>query len=230
MLKGVSVKSLIYAAIPSLIVLIISIFFDTLYQKALNNVIGDNKLQLNNGVEVLNLWFYPIIVYAVFVGCLIWLISIINKSIRENKSSETEIVKTIDKWSGTVDSIGTALPLIGAAVILFTVGLGKENQKLFFEFAIPFEIKSLFILAIAKLFESVFDEFEIQIQKIYDRINGREKSEIPQDVRIEFVNFDQQTLNDVNNTITAWNETVRDMKDPVFESNLQKILKITGKS
>lgn len=230
MIKGVSVKSLVYAAIPSLIVLVISIFFDTIYQKALNNVVGDNKLQLHNGVEVFNLWFYPIIVYIIFVGCLIWLISIINKSVREKMSSEIEIVKTIDKWSGTVDSIGTALPLIGAAVILFTVGLGKENQKLFFEFAIPFEIKSLFILAIAKLFESVFDEFEIQVQKIYDGINGKDTSTIPKDIKIEFVNFDQQTLNDVNNTITAWNETVRDMKDPVFESNLQKILKITGKS
>lgn len=230
MIKGVSIKSLVFAAIPSLIILIISIYFDTLYQKVLNNVIGDNKLQLNNGVEAFNLWFYPIIVYMIFVGCLLWLIRIINNNLRENRSSESEIVKTIDKWSGTVDSIGTALPLIGAAVILFTVGLGKENQKLFFEFAIPFEIKSLFILAIAKLFESVFDEFEIQVQKIYDSINGKESSKIPQDVKIEFVNFDQQTLNEVNDTIAAWNETVRDMKDPVFESNLQKILKITGKS
>ncbi len=230
MIKGISKSKLFWAAIPSLFVLIISIWFDSLYQRVLNNVIGDNKLQLNNGVEVFNLWFYPIIVYLIFVLCLIWLIRIINNSINESRATETEIVKTIEKWSGTVDSIGTALPLIGAAVILFTVGLGKENQKLFFEFAIPFEIKSLFILAIAKLFESVFDEFEIQVQKIYDGINGRETSKIPQDIKIEFVNFDQQTLNDVNNTITAWNETVRDMKDPVFESNLQKILKITGKS
>lgn len=229
MIKGISKSKLFWAAIPSLIVLIISIWFDSLYQRVLNNVIGDNKLQLNHGVEVFNLWFYPILVYVIFVLCLIWLIRIISKSINDNRATETEIVKTIEKWSGTVDSIGTALPLIGAAVILFTVGLGKENQKLFFEFAIPFEIKSLFILAIAKLFESVFDEFEIQVQKIYDGINGGKTSNVPQDVKIEFVNFDQQTLNDVNNTINAWNETVRDMKDPVFESNLQKILKITGK-
>ncbi|HMS33295.1 MAG TPA: hypothetical protein PKC91_04340 [Ignavibacteria bacterium] len=229
MIKGISKSKLFWAAIPSLIVLIISIWFDSLYQRVLNNVIGDNKLQLNHGVEVFNLWFYPILVYVIFVLCLIWLIRIISKSINDNRATETEIVKTIEKWSGTVDSIGTALPLIGAAVILFTVGLGKENQKLFFEFAIPFEIKSLFILAIAKLFESVFDEFEIQVQKIYDGINGGKTSKVPQDVKIEFVNFDQQTLNDVNNTINAWNETVRDMKDPVFESNLQKILKITGK-
>lgn len=229
MIKGISIKSLIYAAIPSLFVLVISIFFDTLYQKALNNVIGDNKLQLNTGVDVVNLWYYPILVYILFVFCLYWLVKKINKSFSE-KRSETELIKTIEKWSGIVDSIGTALPLIGAAVILFTVGLGKENQKLFFEFAIPFEIKSLFILAIAKLFESVFDEFEIQVQKIYDNLNGKSEMRIPNDVKIEFVNFDQQTLNEINSTLAVWNDTVRDMKDPVFESNLQKILKITGKS
>ena len=37
-------------------------------------------------------------------------------------------------------------------------------------------------------------------------------------------------LDDINNTIASWNETVNNMKDPVFEKNLEKILKITGKS
>ena len=101
---------------------------------------------------------------------------------------------------------------------------------LFLSFAVPFEIKSLLILATAKLFESIFDEFEIQIQKNLDSNGIVSGNQIPRDVKIEFVNFDQQTLNDLNNTIAVWNETVKEMKDPVFESNLQKILKITGKS
>ena len=99
------------------------------------------------------------------------------RKLHDKDTSETEIIKTIEKWSGIVDGIGTALPLIGAAVILFTVGLGKEYQYLFLEFAVPFEIKSLFILAAAKLFESVFDDFEIQIQNLYDKSNGKSGSE-----------------------------------------------------
>ncbi len=157
--------------------------------------------------------------------------NVISQKIEKADTSETEVIKTIEKWSGVVDGIGTALPLIGAAVILFTIGLGQENQKLFLELAVPFEIKSLFILAIAKLFESVFDELEIQIQNLYDKSNGRTDETIIKDAKIEFINLpDKKLLNEINATITNWNETVKDMKDPVFAKNLEKILKITGKS
>ena len=219
-----SLKKLLQAAIPSILVFLITLFFDPVYQLLAGIVLPESV----KGVK--SLWLYPTSVYLLFIVLFFVCRKIVFEKINRENPSETEIVKVIEKWSGIVDGIGTALPLIGAAVILFTVGLGKDYQDLFLSFAVPFEIKSLLILATAKLFESVFDEFEIQIQKNYDRNKVVSGSQIPKDVKIEFVNFDQQTLNDVNNTIAAWSETVRDMKDPVFESNLEKILKITGKS
>lgn len=226
-IKGISIKSLIFAAIPSFIVLLITISFDYIYQLISSTALPDS-IQ-----EVKSLWLYPTLVYILFITCFIWSKKIVLEKLKENDSSETEIIKIIEKWSGIVDGIGTALPLIGAAVILFTVGLGlgKDYQGLFLNFAVPFEIKSLLILATAKLFESVFDEFEIQIQKMYDFTNGKAEPHLVKDTKIEFINVpDKQTLKDINDTISSWNGTIANMKDPKFEENLNKILKITGKS
>lgn len=224
-IKGtLSPNNLFKAAIPSLLVFLITIFFDPVYQLLAGIILPESVK------EVKSLWLYPTAVYILFIILFLICRNIVLEKIEKENPSETEIIKVIEKWSGVVDGIGTALPLIGAAVILFTVGLGKDYQDLFLSFAVPFEIKSLLILATAKLFESIFDEFEIQIQKNLDSNGIVSGNQIPRDVKIEFVNFDQQTLNDLNNTIAVWNETVKEMKDPVFESNLQKILKITGKS
>ena len=224
-IKGtLSQNNLFKAAIPSLLVFLITIFFDPVYQLLAGIILPESVK------EVKSLWLYPTAVYILFIILFLICRNIVLEKIEKENPSETEIIKVIEKWSGVVDGIGTALPLIGAAVILFTVGLGKDYQDLFLSFAVPFEIKSLLILATAKLFESIFDEFEIQIQKNLDSNGIVSGNQIPRDVKIEFVNFDQQTLNDLNNTIAVWNETVKEMKDPVFESNLQKILKITGKS
>lgn len=223
--KEISAKSLIYAAIPSFVVLIITVFFDNIYEIISNTVLPESI------GEVKSLWLYPTAVYFLFIVIFIWAMKIVFEKLKDNSSTETEIIKIIEKYSGIVDGIGTALPLIGAAVILFTVGLGlaEEYQGLFLTFAVPFEIKSLLILAFAKLFESVFDEFEIQIQKLYDS-SGREH-QIPKDTKIEFKNLpDKETLADINNTISSWNEVLENMKDPKLEENLNKILKITGKS
>jgi hypothetical protein len=222
--KDVSNKSLLIAAIPSFIVLIVTIFFDYVYEMISSSVLPDSIR------EVKSLWLYPTIVYIVFILCFIWSKKIVLDKVQKNNTSKTEVIKIIEKWSGIVDGIGTALPLVGAAVILFTVGLGKDYQGLFLNFAVPFEIKSLLILAFAKLFESVFDEFEVQIQEMYDRVEDSE-SLILKDTKIEFKNLpDKQTLIDINNTISSWNEVITNLKDPKLEENLNKILKITGRS
>lgn len=229
--KGISKRSLILSSIPSLVVIIISIGFDSIYQSIINNIYGTTGFVIKQEIVAINLWYYPIIVYAIFIYCILRSISIVTKKIEGRQSSETEVIKTIEKWSGIVDGIGTALPLLGAAVILFTIGLGKENQKLFLEIAVPFEIKSLFILASAKLFESVFDEFEIQVQNLYDRINGKSDDLIMKETRIEFVNLPSEyQLDEMNKTIKELKATVESMKDPQFDDTLKKILKITGKS
>ncbi len=156
---------------------------------------------------------------------LMWVKSTLDKRFNENNLTRNEISKIIDKWSGIVDGIGTALPLIGAAIILFTVGLG--NEVLFLHFAIPFEIKSLFILAIAKLIESAFDDMEIQYLK-YAKDNINEGS--LNSSKIEFVNLPSGAdIKEINDLLKNWNETVDKMKDPEFSKNLETIKKIVNK-
>lgn len=82
--------------------------------------------------------------------------------------TEAEINRVIEKYTGIVDGIGTAMPLIGAAILLYTIGHKFEDdnvRRLAFEgFAVPFEIKAILILAAAKLFESVFDDIALEFQ------------------------------------------------------------------
>ena len=88
-------------------------------------------------IEVYALWGYPIIVFGIFIF-FAWMA---NKTIRKEiykkdneDSDESEITRIVDKYSGIVDGIGTALPLIGAALILFVVGLGEEVDYIFLGF------------------------------------------------------------------------------------------------
>ena len=70
------------AALPSFIVLIISIFFDFLYQFVLNYFYETRgQLLIGDKVDVVNLWLYPIVIYGVFVFSLFRLTKIIDKKI-----------------------------------------------------------------------------------------------------------------------------------------------------
>ncbi|MBK8553064.1 MAG: hypothetical protein IPL53_19175 [Ignavibacteria bacterium] len=113
----------------------------------------------------------------------------------------------------------------------FTVGLGKGSEDLFLNYAVPFEIKSLFILAIAKLFEFAFDELEIQYLGIAGDTDILSETQTLKEIKIEFLNFpDQAKINEINGVINNWNETIKSMKDEKFEKSLDNILKITGRS
>jgi len=224
-IKGISIPKLAFAAIPSIIILIITIFFNSFYEIISSTVLPDST------IAVKSLWFYPIAVYILFSIFFHICFRTVLKKIQNNNSSKKDILNVIEQWSGIVDGIGTALPLLGAAVLLFTVGLGTSYQDLFLSFAVPFEIKSLLILATAKLFESIFDEFELQVQKeLGEDLEGTTENILSKDVKIEFVNYNYEALNEINSTNASWKETVADMKDPAFKDTLNKIMKITGKS
>lgn len=99
-------------------------------------------------------------------------------------SSESEITRIIDKYSGFADGIGTALPLFGAAVLLGVVALGDSGdqatykvyiEKYFMNLAVPFEVVSILVLASAKLYESVFDELSLRYQEVIDHAKIVEK-------------------------------------------------------
>jgi len=189
---------------------------------------SDQAANFNLALSKYNdLWYYPVLVFIVFIVFLMWVKNTLDKRYYENKLTKNDVTKLIDKYSGVVDGIGTALPLIGAAIILYTVGLGSDTQELFLHFAIPFEIKSLFILAIAKLIESAFDDMEIQYLK-YAKDNNDAGSLISS--KIEFVNLPNNAdIKEINDLLTNWNQTVDKMKDPEFSKNLETIKKIVNK-
>lgn len=70
-----------------------------------------------------------------------------------------------------IDSIGTALPLLGAGILLVSIKIGPQ---LFLGFSVPFEIKSIIVLAVAKLFDAVFEAQALRYQKIVEEVKNVE--------------------------------------------------------
>jgi len=166
-------SAFIKAAFPSFILLLISIFID-IANVPLFGQVAQNFADwlfpgtiLNKGIEPIQFWWLPFVVYIVFIFCAF----ISNKSLRKEivlkGGSEGGINRIIERYSGIVDAIGTALPLLGAAILLVSI---KEGPSIFLGFSVPFEIKSIIILAIAKLFDSIFEVQGLRYQEIIEDI------------------------------------------------------------
>jgi hypothetical protein len=166
-------------AIPSLIALVLSVFIDVSKVPFLGKIaetlaqsIFPGSVTLNKGVEPVALWWMPFIVYALFI--LLAELSY-RKLMREvtTKGCSQEIIERItNRYAAIVDGIGTALPLLGAAFLLISI---KEGPIIFLGFSVPFEIKSIVILAIAKLFETVFDAQGLKFAELREELNDLEK-------------------------------------------------------
>jgi methyl-accepting chemotaxis protein len=114
----------------------------------------------------------PVIVYVIFV-----LLSELSyrKLMREvsTKGVSQEIIERItSRYSGIVDGLGTALPLLGAAILLISIKIGPQ---VFLGISVPFEIKAIVVLAIAKLFESVFESQGLKFAELREELNDLEK-------------------------------------------------------
>ena len=173
-IKSEGSKAILSAAIPSFILLILSFFIDVanvpfLGKVAVNfaNSLFPGTQLLNSGVEPFQFWWLPILVYVIFVLTAILCNIALRKEITEKGLTEGSISRIIDKYAGTVDAVATALPLLGAAFLLVSI---KEGPTIFLGFSVPFEIKSILILAIGKLFESVFDAQAVKYNEIQDEI------------------------------------------------------------
>jgi hypothetical protein len=81
-------------------------------------------------------------------------------------ASET-IDRLIQAATSVIDSISTALPLIGAAILLISIRMGEE---VFLGISVPFEIKALIVLAIGKLFEPVLDQLGVEFQNVVNHV------------------------------------------------------------
>jgi hypothetical protein len=156
----------------SLIALILSFFLDLSSVPLLGYITIDfakvlfpEWQPLNQAIEPISFWWVPVVSYLVFVGFAFKAFNELKNEVTNSTSSEI-----IDRFTGSaasvVDGIATALPLIGAALLLISIKLGPE---IFLGLAVPFEIKSLIVLALGKLFEPVFDTLGVEFQHVINR-------------------------------------------------------------
>lgn len=164
-------------SIFSLIALLISFFLDLSSVPILGDI--SNKIaqslfpnsQPISEVVPFAFWWLPLVVYAFFILIAFLAFNKLKVEVSKTPASET-IDRIINSYQSIIDSVSTALPLIGAALLLISVNLGKE---MFQGLSVPFEIKALIILAIGKLFEPVLDQLGLEFQKITSHIEDKKE-------------------------------------------------------
>ncbi|HEY5123649.1 MAG TPA: hypothetical protein VIK14_07930 [Ignavibacteria bacterium] len=163
---------LLKAAFPSFLLLLLSFFVDVSSVPVLGKVaqnfaswIFPGTTWLNQNVEPIRFWWLPVILYIIFVLCAYLANRSLKKEVMTKGASENIISRIVERYSGIVDGLGTALPLLGAAFLLVSI---KEGPTLFIGFSVPFEVKSIIILAIARLFNSVFETQALRYSEVYE--------------------------------------------------------------
>ena len=166
-------NTVIKPAIISFIALFISFFIDVANVPILGEVTFDLARSLFPGwqspvdaFEPYSFWWLPIAVYALFIFIAYLAYNRLKLEIIRTPASET-IDRIIEASTSVIDSISTALPLIGAAILLVSIKLGEE---IFLGLSVPFEIKALIILAIGKLFQPVLDQLGVDFQNVVNHV------------------------------------------------------------
>ncbi len=120
-------KLIIKPAIISFIALIFSFFLDVSSVGFLGNVTFDLAKQLFPGweppvttFEPYSFWWLPVISYALFLFISFICYSKLKIEIIRTPATET-IDRLIQAATSVIDSIATALPLIGAAILLVSI-------------------------------------------------------------------------------------------------------------
>lgn len=157
----------------SFIALIFSFFLDVSSVGFLGNITFDLAQELFPGweppettFESYSFWWLPVGSYAIFLFIAFVHYSKLKIEIIRTPATET-IDRLIQSATSVIDSIATALPLIGAAILLVSIPLGEE---IFLGISIPFEIKALIVLAIGKLFEPVLDQLGVEFQNVVNHV------------------------------------------------------------
>ena len=165
--------TIIKPAIISFVALIISFFIDVATVPILGDVTFDLARSLFPGwqapvdtFEPYSFWWLPVLVYALFIFISFLAYNRLKLEIIRTPASET-IDRIIEASTSVIDSISTALPLIGAAILLVSIKLGEE---IFLGLSVPFEIKALIILAIGKLFQPVLDQLGVDFQNVVNHV------------------------------------------------------------
>ncbi|MGD8305540.1 MAG: hypothetical protein PVF17_02710 [Ignavibacteria bacterium] len=160
-------------AMISFFALIVSFFLDVAEVPLLGNVAFDLARELfpgwvapNGSFEPFTFWWLPVFAYALFTFIAFITYSKLKIEIIRTPATET-IDRLISAATSVIDSIATALPLIGAAILLVSIQLGEE---VFLGISVPFEIKALIVLAIGKLFEPVLDQLGVEYQNVVNHV------------------------------------------------------------
>jgi len=165
-------------------------------------------------------YLLPLIVFGVFV----LMAYRANKELKNDKQlTEAKITLKVDKYSGIVDAIGTALPLIGAALLLY-YAVKPNSTEIFYGFAAPLEIKSIFLLAAAKLFESMFDSLaERYLTIVRSENDNAQLLEALKKRIVEFSNEDIVKLDSISQMANQNSESLNG-----FVNNLKDLSSLLG--
>ena len=160
-------------AIISFVALVVSFFLDVSKVPFLGNITFDLAQSLFptwkppiENFEPYTFWWLPVVTYGLFVFMAYLTYSKLKIEIIRTPASET-IDRLIQAATSVIDSIATALPLIGAAILLISIRFGEE---VFLGISVPFEIKALIVLAIGKLFEPVLDQLGVEFQNVVNHV------------------------------------------------------------
>ncbi len=164
---------IIKPALISFAALLISFFLDLSYVPLLGNISVKLATELFPAwkpseavIAPYSFWWMPVLVYIFFLFLSFLAYSKLKMEIVRTPASET-IDRIITSYTTVVDSISTALPLIGAAILLISIKLGEE---VFLGLSVPFEVKALIVLAIGKLFEPVLDQLSVEFQNVVNHV------------------------------------------------------------
>ena len=178
-LKKINFSVILKPLSISFVALIVSFFMDLSSVPILGNVTVEIAKYLfptwqpvNESFAPYSFWWLPVFVFVFFVLMAFLAYNKLKIEISRTPASET-IDRIINSYTSIVDGLATALPLIGAAILLISIKLGEE---VFLGLSVPFEIKALIVLAIGKLFEPVLDLLGVEFQNVVTHVHDiREK-------------------------------------------------------
>ncbi len=231
-LKKITPLIFIKPAVISFVALIVTFFLDISSVPVLGEISKNLAKSVypqwnpaNQTIVPLQFWWLPVAAFALFMLIAFKTYNDLRKLVLDDTPHEnTE--RVISSAMSLVDGIATALPLIGAAILLVSIKLGPE---IFLGISVPFEIKALIVLAIAKLFEPVLDTMGEQFQKILNRAANLRDSYYPKQQLEEIKklvglleNREKYSLGNVpklsNDELKAYKENLLEVQKISFET------------
>ncbi len=172
--RGIKFSVIFKPAIISLVALVISFYLDLSEVPILGNITIDLAKSLfptwqphSGDVEPFRFWWLPLIAYSFFILMAYLAYNKLKLEIIRTPATGT-IDRIVNSYTSIIDSVATALPLIGAAILLISIKLGEE---IFLGLSVPFEVKALIVLALGKLFEPVLDQLGVEFQTVVNHVS-----------------------------------------------------------